>query len=92
MSAAPAIAVATPCCPAPVSAIRRFFSHGYCKQGLPKSIIEFMRPAVNKILTLEIDLTPAVLGHIPAERKGRLASGKLRQIRVEFSLESRVVF
>ncbi len=51
-----------------------------------------MRPAVNKILTLEIDLTPAVLGHIPAERKGRLASGKLRQIRVEFSLESRVVF
>ena len=57
--AAPIIAVATPCCPAPVSAIEPGLPHPAREQSLTEGIVELVGPAVDEVLALQPDLRPA---------------------------------
>jgi hypothetical protein len=46
------VAVATPCCPAPVSAMIRFFFHPLREQDLAEGIVDFVRAGVEQIFAL----------------------------------------
>ncbi len=62
MSAA-AVAVATPCCPAPVSAISRDLPRRFGEQSLTQNIIDLVASRVVQVFTLEEDPGPtAMLG------------------------------
>lgn len=47
------MAVATPCCPAPVSAVHAGLAHALDEQCLPDRIIDLMGTGVTRRITLE---------------------------------------
>ena len=56
---AAAVAMATPCCPAPVSAIRRFFADEFGQQSLAHAVVQLVGSGVVQILSFQIDLAVA---------------------------------
>ena len=62
-SIAHTVAVATPCWPAPVSAMMRCFllAHVACQQPLTKRIVDLVSAGVGEILALEKDARAAQL-------------------------------
>ena len=58
-SRAAAVAVATPCCPAPVSAIMRRLPICLRQQGLPQGVVDLVRAGMGQVFALEVDARPA---------------------------------
>ena len=56
------VAVATPCWPAPVSAITRCFAHPARQQRLAQGVVDLMRTGMQKIFAFEINLRSAGVG------------------------------
>ena len=53
--------MATPCWPAPVSAITRRLPIRSVKQGLAQRVVDLVRAGVVQVLALQVDLRPAAL-------------------------------
>ncbi len=53
LSRAAAVAVATPCCPAPVSAIRCVFPHHFGQKSLAKGVVDFMGSGMQQVLPFQ---------------------------------------
>ena len=53
------VAVATPCCPAPVSAMMRALAHAHGQQSLAEAVIDFVRAGVQQVFALDVDARPA---------------------------------
>jgi hypothetical protein len=49
------VAVATPCCPAPVLSDDPSLAHAPGEQDLSDGVVDFVRPSVQEILSFEID-------------------------------------
>jgi hypothetical protein len=60
-SRAAAVAVATPCCPAPVSAITRLLPMRLGEQGLTDDVVDLVRPGVREVLALGVDVNAQFL-------------------------------
>ena len=57
-SNAQTVAVATPCCPAPVSAMTRCFPMRLAKKRLPHRMVDLVRAGVGQVLALQVDARP----------------------------------
>ena len=80
------VAVATPCWPAPVSAITRCFAHPARKQRLAQGVVDLMRAGVQKVFALQINLRATRMGSQPLRVKQWCRSaGVVAQQQVEFS-------
>ena len=86
-SSAPTIAVATPCWPAPVSAISRRLAHALREQALAEHLVGLVRAAVEQVLALQID----VAGQVAAAGQRRRPAGIIGQQAVELGRERGVV-
>lgn len=64
-------AVATPCIPVPVSAIRRFLPMAPREQNLPDRVVYLVRTGVVEVLALQIDLRAAAIFAEPARVEER---------------------
>ena len=53
-SSAATVAVATPCWPAPVSAIRRGLAQPLGKQALAKDVVDLVRAGMREVLALQV--------------------------------------
>ena len=78
-AAAQAVAVATPCWPAPVSAITRALAHAPREQRLAERVVDLVGAGVVEVLALEVDLRAASARS--AARRGRAASAGRRSRR-----------
>lgn len=56
---APAVASATPCCPAPVSAISFFFAEIFREQRFAHAVVELVRARVVQVFALQVDAAAA---------------------------------
>ena len=68
------VAVATPCMPAPVSAMMRCLLHALGQQDLADAVVDLVRAGVVELFALEVDLrAAAVFGQALGEvqRRGR---------------------
>ena len=53
------VAVATPCWPAPVSAMTRLFAHPPGQQGLAEGVVDLVGAGVVQVLAFQVDPRPA---------------------------------
>ena len=86
---AAAVAVATPCWPAPVSAIRRVLPIFFRQQRLTEHVVDLMCAGVVQILAFEVDLRTAevvchVLRKVQARRTACVVVQQLGQLCVEY--------
>ena len=56
------MAVATPCWPAPVSAMMRALAHPLGEQRLAERVVDLVRAGVEQVLALQVDVAPDALG------------------------------
>ena len=90
-SSAQALAVATPCWPAPVSAITRFFAHALGEQSLAERVVDLVRAGVEQVFALEVDFCAAErFGEALGEVERRGAAGVISEQRVELGLKGGV--
>ncbi len=86
------VAVATPCWPAPVSAMSLRAAHALGEEGLAQGVVEFVGAGVGEVLALQIDLgAAAVLGEAGAVGEAGGAADVVREIVVQFLLETRIL-
>ena len=86
------VAVATPCWPAPVSAITRCFAHPARKQRLAQGVIDLVRAGVQKVFAFEINLRAARVCSQPLRVKQWCWSASvIAQQQIEFAPEIIVV-
>ena len=84
--------MATPCCPAPVSAITRFLPIRKVKQALADRVVDLVRAGVVEVFPLEIDAGPAALPREPLGKVQRAGPADKRfEQPLEFGLKRRVV-
>ena len=81
-SRAAAVAVATPCWPAPVSAMTRRLAHPLGQQGLADDVVDLVRSGVRQVLALREDPQAEMLPETSQRRDGRGPTGELAQDRV----------
>ena len=53
--------MATPCCPAPVSAMTRLLAHPHGQQGLAERVVDLVGAGVVQVFALQVDLRAAAL-------------------------------
>ena len=86
------VAVATPCWPAPVSAMTRVLPMRRARSTWPDGIVDFVRAGVEQILALEINFRAAQFACEPFGKiKRRGPSAKLAQIIIQFRLKFQVL-
>ena len=66
------MAVATPCWPAPVSAITRVLPEAPCQERLPERVVDLVGTGVGEVLALEVDPEPGRQAGRPVRRPGAL--------------------
>ena len=72
------VAVATPCCPAPVSAITRCLPIRSTSSALPQTVIDLVRPSVQQIFALQIDPCASEFLREPPRKKQRRRTPRIR--------------
>ena len=65
------VAVATPCCPAPVSATTRCLPMRSHQQRLTQAVVDLVRAGVQQVFALQINLRPAEFLRQPPRKKQR---------------------
>ena len=75
------MAVATPCCPAPVSAMMAVLAHPLRQQALSERVVDLVRARVGEVLALDVDaraaeLTGQVLGVVELRRPADVVAGQ----------------
>ncbi len=86
------VAVATPCWPAPVSAMMRVLPMLPREQHLADAVVDLVRPGVVEVFALEIDFRAAEMTRQPLgeiERTG--AADIMRKQCVQFGFECRII-
>ncbi len=79
------MAVATPCWPAPVSAMTRCFPHAPRQQGLPERVVDLVGARVVQVLPLEVYFCAIQLLREPCGMvERRLAARVLTHVICEF--------
>ena len=90
-SRAATVAVATPCWPAPVSAMTRLLAHAHGKEPLPEAIINFVRASVQQVFALQINARAAeMFREPPGKLQRRRTSREIVQHRIELGAEFRI--
>ena len=72
---AQAVAVATPCCPAPVSAITRALAHAPGQERLAERVVDLVGAGVVEVFAFQVDLGPAALSGSAAGRGTAATAG-----------------
>jgi len=86
------VAVATPCWPAPVSAMMRRLAHAARQHGLADGVVDLVRAGVVEVFALEVNLRAALLAaHARGMVDGGRASDEMLQFVVEFGQEFRIM-
>ena len=90
-SSAHAVAVATPCWPAPVSAMIRCLPMRLASRRLAERVVDLVRAGVEQVLALEVDLVAGGLRQpLGVVERGR-AAGEVAQQRAQLGAEALVV-
>ena len=90
-SSAQAVAVATPCCPAPVSAITRALPHPAGEQRLTDRVVDLVGAGVGEVLALQVDPAADPLREPVGAIKGRRPPHVVAKQGVELGPELRVL-
>ena len=90
-SSAHAVAVATPCWPAPVSAMMRVLPMRLASRHCPSALLILCAPGVEQVLALEVDGVADRLGEALGVVERRRAPGEVAQQRAQLLEEARVL-
>ena len=86
------MAVATPCCPAPGFGDDARLAHAPGQQDLADAVVDLVRPRVEQVFALEVNLRPAQFpGQALRQVKRRGPAAELSQVILELALELRVL-
>ena len=86
---AAAVALATPCWPAPVSATSRLLAHPLGQQRLAEHVVDLVRAGVVEVLALQHQADAELLAEVVALGEDRRAPGVVAQQVVELGAERR---
>ncbi len=87
------VATATPCCPAPVSAMTRSLFHTASEQGLAYRVINFMCSGMTQIFSLKINFgATECFGEAFGKIEGSGAPNKVLEAGLKFVLKLFVLF
>ena len=84
---AQAAALATPCCPAPVSATMRLRAEAPGEQRLPDGVVDLVGAGVRQVLALQPDLRPPARREPLGERERRRTADPAVELPAELALE-----